>query len=249
MSDPVRLGLSADAPPLAVSALERARSDAPDAARLSSIEAGVLAKLGLPPGDGGGPNGGDGGGGSAGGGGSGTAIMKAGAATLAVGAVVAAVVVASRSPSTVASPIATAPATAPSDAAPAASVVEAPPAEHPTMSVDDLPSVAATAIASRAPGAPAVSAQDPAELERAEVALLARAQSTLSSQPAETLARCEEHARRFARGTLVQEREVLAIDALVRLDRRAEAEARAARFRQAFPKSGHQRRIETLLAR
>jgi hypothetical protein len=42
---------------------------------------------------------------------------------------------------------------------------------------------------------------------------------------------------------------VIAIDALVRRGRRADADARAARFRERFPRSGHQRRIEAILAR
>ena len=72
------------------------------------------------------------------------------------------------------------------------------------------------------------------------------ARSHAGARPAESLARCDEHARRFANGTLVQEREVLAIDALMRLGRRPEAEARASRFRASFPRSGHLRRIEAL---
>jgi hypothetical protein len=36
---------------------------------------------------------------------------------------------------------------------------------------------------------------------------------------------------------------------LLRLGRREEAEARAARFRQGFPRSGHLRRVEALLSR
>jgi hypothetical protein len=46
---------------------------------------------------------------------------------------------------------------------------------------------------------------------------------------------------------LVQERELVVIDALLRLGRRAEAIARAARFHQQFPTSVHGRRIDVLL--
>jgi len=256
MSDPVRLKLSADAPPLAVEALDRARGDAPDAARLGAIEAGVLAKLGLTPG------GGDTGGGDAGGGGGpsaplagasgaagASALTKAGAATLAAGVAIVALVVVTRTPDAPLTPTAIATYGAmDSSPAPAVSVAEPGP---PPISVEDLPAAsAAPSVAARpAPSArPAASEEDPGASEHAEVALLAQAQAALAARPAETLARCDEHARRFASGTLVQEREVLAIDALLRLGRRPEAEARASRFRASFPRSGHLRRIEALLA-
>ena len=41
--------------------------------------------------------------------------------------------------------------------------------------------------------------------------------------------------------------EVIAIDALVRLGRRPEAETRAARFAKAYPGSSHKTRIDALL--
>lgn len=247
MSDPVRLKLSADAPALAVEALDRARGDAPDAARLAAIEAGVLAKLGLPPGGGHGGGGGDGGG--SGGGGGASALTKAGAATLAAGVALVALVVVTRTPDAPVAPTAVATHNAmDSSPPPALSVAEPGP---PPISVEDLPaaSAAPSAPARPAPSArPAASEEDPAVNERAEVALLAQAQAALAARPADTLARCDDHARRFASGTLVQEREVLAIDALLRLGRRPEAEARATRFRTSFPRSGHLRRIESLLA-
>ncbi len=258
MSDPVRLKLSADAPPLAIEALDRARSDAPDAARLRAIEAGVLAKLGLPPsgggdaGGGGGPSAPSAGAPSAGAAGAGaSAVTKAGAVALAAGVAIVALVVVSRTPDASITPPAVATRSA-IDASPALStalsIAEPGP---PPISVEDLPaaSAAPSALARAASSVrPAASEADPAASEKAEVALLAAAQAALGARPLETLARCDEHAARFASGTLVQEREVLAIDALLRLGRRPEAEARASRFRAAFPRSGHLRRIEALLA-
>jgi hypothetical protein len=264
MSDPVRLKSSADAPALVVSALERARADAPDAARLGKIAAGVVAELGLPSPDGGGGGGGgaEGGGGAGGAGGgagavggiaggaSAATLAKIGAATLGVGAAIAAVVVASQSPSQPATTSSTKEATQATDAAPATAVASAAQSAPTSIAVEDLPSAptaSTTSTTSTKTGTAAASGTDPAATERAEVTLLAQAQSALTTQPAETLARCDEHARRFAGGTLAQEREVLAIDALLRLGRRSEAEARAARFRGSFPKSGHLRRIDALL--
>lgn len=79
--------------------------------------------------------------------------------------------------------------------------------------------------------------------------LLDRAQRALSTSPADALALADEHARRFAEGTLAPEREVIAIGALVALGRRDEARRRADRFRTAHPGSAYLRRIDVLLAR
>ncbi|GAC1352587.1 MAG: hypothetical protein NVS3B20_12710 [Polyangiales bacterium] len=88
---------------------------------------------------------------------------------------------------------------------------------------------------------------DPVVAERAEMTLLNSAQASLARDPVESLRLCDEHARAFPAGSLTQEREVIAIDALVRQGRRADAESRAERFKKRFPQSGHLRRIETLL--
>ena len=74
-----------------------------------------------------------------------------------------------------------------------------------------------------------------------EAALLEKARRLLGSAPATALALTNEHQTRFPRGVLSQEREVIAIEALRRLQRTAEADARAAAFAKAFPGSAHQR--------
>jgi hypothetical protein len=86
----------------------------------------------------------------------------------------------------------------------------------------------------------------PADAE-SEAHLLARAEDALASNPALALTLAEQHAARFARGTLGQEREVVAIQALVRLGRAGEAKARAARFLAANPRSAHRPRIEAIV--
>jgi hypothetical protein len=91
-------------------------------------------------------------------------------------------------------------------------------------------------------GAGSAGAPDPHE----EVALLARARSALATDPAEALALTGEHERTFSRGALAQEREVIAIDALLRLGRRAEARARVDRFHRLYPESTHGRRVDVL---
>jgi hypothetical protein len=77
--------------------------------------------------------------------------------------------------------------------------------------------------------------------------LLRRAQQALPTQPASALAAAEEHRRRFPGGGLAQEREVIAISALITLGRRDEAESRARSFAESYPRSAHRAGIEALL--
>jgi hypothetical protein len=81
----------------------------------------------------------------------------------------------------------------------------------------------------------------------AELELISNAQRAVGSQPSRALALAEEHARRFGDGTLAQEREVVAVDALVRLGRTEEARSRADRFRARWPRSASRRRIDVLV--
>jgi RNA polymerase sigma-70 factor (ECF subfamily) len=108
-------------------------------------------------------------------------------------------------------------------------------------------------IVQRAPPPPAaeVSAAPPPKVlpAESEAALLGRAQDALADRPGQSLALCAKHQASFPQGNLTQEREVIAIDALVRLGRAAEAEARADRFESSYPTSGHRRRIDSLLGR
>ncbi len=79
-----------------------------------------------------------------------------------------------------------------------------------------------------------------------EVRLLQGARESLGRDPAGALRLAEQHRSRFPRGTLTQEREVIAIDALSRQGRTAEAEARADRFRDQYPRSSHLDRLSNL---
>lgn len=219
--EPTRLSQSMSAPHALRDALDRASADLPDEKRLVSI----AAKLGAA-----------GGGADAGGGASSGSVAKTVSTTLPwkwtiVGALgVAAVgttalVSRSRPPSTWSEP---------RSLSLAESTTTAPPS---------VPS----ASSSSAPASPrpprAVEPPDPA----AEIALLKKAQDALRSDALEALRLAEEHARRYRRGSLAEEREVIAIEALVRLRRTSEAEARARAFANAFPDSAHQRRVNRLL--
>jgi outer membrane protein assembly factor BamD (BamD/ComL family) len=81
-----------------------------------------------------------------------------------------------------------------------------------------------------------------------ELTLLQGAQDALGADPGRALELLDAHRRAYPTGSLAQEREVLAIDALLRLRHRQRAEQRAARFRARYPTSGQIRRIETLLS-
>jgi hypothetical protein len=93
-----------------------------------------------------------------------------------------------------------------------------------------------------APAAPAAPAAGPSE-----GALLLRARTEMASSPASALALTDEDANRFPSGALAPEREVLAIEALVRLGRGADAKSRFAAFRAQYPQSPHLARLASLV--
>ncbi|WP_437736499.1 hypothetical protein [Sorangium sp. So ce1335] len=106
----------------------------------------------------------------------------------------------------------------------------------------------------RSPGAPSggapPSASPPpagaADEAETEVQLLHRAQDALATDAGSALALTLEHARRFPTGALGQEREIIAIRALLALGRAAEARARAASLLERFPGSAYRGRLESL---
>jgi len=80
-----------------------------------------------------------------------------------------------------------------------------------------------------------------------EIALLRDAQDALRSSPATALSLADEHAAHFAAGILSQEREVIAIEALIMVGRLDEARARAARLFRAVPRTAYRPRVQALL--
>ncbi|WP_438037027.1 hypothetical protein [Sorangium sp. So ce204] len=105
-----------------------------------------------------------------------------------------------------------------------------------------------------APGAPSGGAPPSASPPSAgaageaetEVQLLHRAQDALATDAGSSFALTVEHARRFPAGALAQEREIIAIRALLALGRAAEARARAASLLERFPGSAYRGRLESL---
>jgi len=107
----------------------------------------------------------------------------------------------------------------------------------------------APALRKRAPGnkpgpsSSEASAPDPL----AELALLTRARRVLLSTPERTLALTEEHRRLYAHGAFAEERELLAIEALIRLGEQAAAKRRGETFLRDHPGSAHVVRVRDLL--
>lgn len=117
----------------------------------------------------------------------------------------------------------------------------APPTMRPSVA---LATASPAASANVVPQAPPAQQEAPAE---SEISLLQAAKAALRDDPAAALALADRHARRFAVGALAQEREVIAIEALVALGRADDARDRGARFERDFPQSAHRLRVESLL--
>jgi hypothetical protein len=120
------------------------------------------------------------------------------------------------------------------------------PSPSPSPSPSPGPGSTRPAVAHQEPEARDPGRQQPSPPP--ELQLLQQAQDALARSPARALDLAEDHARHYPNGALAQEREVLAVDALLRLGRRGQAEARAERFRAAHPGSSQVRRLERLLS-
>lgn len=122
----------------------------------------------------------------------------------------------------------------------------------PVASVPHAPVVARPAPRRAGPNVNAGDARaiaQPAEAQASEWELVRQAREALGGDPGASLRLTAEHARLYPHGALAQEREVIAIDALVRLGRRDDAKARAEALLRRFPGTAHRAHIEALLAR
>jgi hypothetical protein len=145
------------------------------------------------------------------------------------------------------------------------SVLRSPPLEHVVYVERPAPQVSAAAASEErddprpvAPPSTASGDHPPLRLPAAparssslsaERVLLDDARGALAAgEPARALSLLDEHARRYPRAQLAEEREALSIQALVLLGRYVDARARAARFRAAAPNSLFLPAIEASLA-
>ncbi len=80
-----------------------------------------------------------------------------------------------------------------------------------------------------------------------EISLLKRAREALAANPGTALSLAEQHREQFHPGRLAQEREVIAITALVRLGRPTSAEKRADQFMRTYPGSAYAGQIRRIV--
>jgi len=127
---------------------------------------------------------------------------------------------------------------------PPPNAVAVPPAPvEPAISVEQLPSAAAPSR----PRAPALAASA-ASACAGEIDLVERADAALrANDPAGALAMTRAHIARCPDGAFAQECERIAVEALTRLGRTAEASARANAFERRYPSSPYVRRIRNLV--
>lgn len=161
-------------------------------------------------------------------------------AAIVAGAVVATTMVVTRSNS--ASPPAPPTATTvvisdqPAPTAEAKTPLDAPPA----ISVDSLPDARTRPAIAGSPSASAARCNEVELIDTADTKLR-------GGDAAGALAATREHEQRCGSGGLVQERERIAIEALVKLGRADAARARARAFEERFPSSPHVRRVRQVI--
>jgi hypothetical protein len=236
-------------------ALHAARADGPDARRLAAIAAGLsLGAAALPIASAGADAGAAAGAGSGGVAAAGGLKVKALllAAATAVGAAGGGIYWRRhQAPAPPAPPTAPAPAAGPTITplpAPEAPAPEVPAPEAAAPAPLRAPPRPARRVAAPKPAAaPAEPPAPPAADIAAETRLLDQAKAALARDPAGSGRLAAEHERLFPQGLLAQEREVIAIEALVRAGALEAARARADGFVRRFPRSAHRRRVEALV--
>lgn len=104
------------------------------------------------------------------------------------------------------------------------------------------PDAGARSGPARSKALPGAAAEGPTELE-----LLREAHRLQTTDPGAALGVVARHSRLFPAGILAQERELVAVDALMRLGRSEAARVRAAAFLRQYPGSVHALRIQELV--
>ncbi len=113
------------------------------------------------------------------------------------------------------------------------------------LSVASTRAGAASSVARRATSG--ASASTGAVVPPSEIELLRDARLGLRQSPARALELTEAHGRLYPQGKMTQERELIAVSALVALGRRTAALSRAASFEQQYPTSPYRKQMRELL--
>lgn len=143
-------------------------------------------------------------------------------------------------------PVAAPPLPSAPSAAPVPTQLAAPQPPPSVTAAPPPPPRPAPSLASAAPSAEP-EAPPPVDALAEEVALLEKARAALGSAPAEALALAEAHATRFPAGKLGMEREIVAVDALRRLGRAAEARSRGEALLRRAKGSLYEERVRKLV--
>jgi TolA-binding protein len=141
--------------------------------------------------------------------------------------------------------------------APAPSAAPRPPATHslsapivalpPSVAPEPSPVESKPApVASAARAAPAVASSSEDALA-GEAKLLNQAHAAMATDPRKAYAFASDHAKRYPRGQLAAERELILVQALVKLGRAREAEARGHALRKSAPSSIYRERLDSIL--
>jgi hypothetical protein len=125
---------------------------------------------------------------------------------------------------------------------PSAPTPRPPPRAAPARPTSGEPQFATPAPQATLPPSPV-----PTPPTETEFSLLEQAQRALSDDPQRALALADRDGRLYPAGSLAQEREVIAIEALMKLGRSDEARLRADRFSRTFPGSAHTPRVMQLV--
>jgi hypothetical protein len=94
---------------------------------------------------------------------------------------------------------------------------------------------------------PAEAASAPEDALAGEARLLQQAHDAMTSDPRKALAIAHEHAKRYPSGQLAAERELIMVQALMKLGRVHEAEARGRALRKSAPNSIYGDRLDAIL--
>ena len=219
--DPPRFADSPTAPPRLGSMFRAARSDVPTEAQLSALASKLGPSLslahsaGLP------------------------VLAKLGASAVVVALGIGGLIYARSASPVSARDSARSPAQPVASASPSNAAIAVASATSTPPEVEEQPA-ATPAVSARPHLAPAPPAAAPVD----EATLLESARAALATNPARALALASTHAQAFPQGVLAQEREVIAIAALRRLGRTADAERRAGAFDRYYPHSAHQRTVD-----
>ena len=111
----------------------------------------------------------------------------------------------------------------------------------------EAPAEAKPAPASAARATPAEAPSASEDALAGEAKLLNQAHAAMATAPQQALAIAGEHAKRYPRGQLAAERELILVQALVKLGRTREAEARGRALRKSTPSSIYGERLDAIL--